>query len=128
MQSAKKCFLIDNDTEDQEIFLLALNEIDPSISCECVDDGLLAIKKLEQESTFIPDVIFIDMNMPLMNGLQTLERIRKFDRLQSVPIYMYSTAADPTSVEKVKEQNATDFILKPASFTGLIDVLSSILK
>ena len=127
MQAPIKCFLIDNDIEDQEIFILALEEVDPTILCECADDGLLAIQRFTQDKDFLPNVIFIDMNMPLLNGIQTLEKIRQFEHLQSVPIYMYSTAADPASVGKVKEQNATDFILKPSSFKGLIDVLSGIL-
>jgi len=126
MQMGTRCFLIDNDEDDQEIFLLALQEIDPSITVAVADNGTDAINQLTDTGQ-IPSFIFIDMNMPAMNGRQCLEAIREMRHLASVPVYMYSTAANPRSIEEVKKLGATDFIVKPPSFKELTRLLAAIL-
>lgn len=128
MQYALTCFLIDNDEEDQEIFEMALSEIDPNIVCFFANNGVDALKKLNSDIFFIPSFIFIDMNMPLMNGTQCLEEIKKIHRLKHVPIYIYSTAADPQSIAKVKLLGAANFIIKPASIKGLTNLLSKLFQ
>ena len=116
MQNQSTSLLIDNDTDDQEIFSMALGEIDSTISCLMADDGLSAIEKLTTSPGCIPSYIFIDMNMPLMDGKQCLQEIRKIPAYADVPIYIYSTAANPTLVAEAKTLGATDFIMKPTGF------------
>lgn len=128
MQKPSICFLIDNDEEDQEIFSMALQEIDAGISCICANDGVAAIKHLIENENFIPSFIFIDMNMPMMNGKQCLQEIKKIDRLKPIPLYIYSTTADPASIAHVKEMGATDFIIKPSSYKALIESLSALIQ
>src|SRR3990170_3272258 len=125
MQKQVSCFLIDNDEDDQEIFNMALKEMDPSISCVVVNDGISAIEKLATDVSYMPSFIFIDMNMPLMDGKQCLQEIRKIPRLAEVPLYIYSTAANPYSIAEAKELGATDFIMKPSGFRQLVELLSS---
>jgi CheY-like chemotaxis protein len=127
MRQPITCFLIDNDEEDQEIFSMALQQADPHIQCAFVNNGPGALHKLNADLSFIPSLIFIDMNMPLMNGTQCLEEIKKLPRLSKVPVYIYSTAADPLTVAQVKQMGATDFIVKPVSFKELTEILSRIL-
>ena len=128
MPNQLNCFLIDNDADDQEIFCLALKEIDESIVCTIADNGVKALEIINADPSFIPSFIFMDLNMPLMNGKQCLEELRKIERISSVPIYIYSTAADPRSIEEVKQSGATDFIVKPASFKGLTELLATLLQ
>ncbi|HWJ25797.1 MAG TPA: response regulator [Flavisolibacter sp.] len=128
MCAATKCVLIDNDEDDQEIFLTAIKEINRHIHCRVADSGKMAIEMLADDQLDIPEFIFIDMNMPLMNGKQCLQEIRKLNHLIDTPVYMYSTAADPHSIEEVKNIAATDFIVKPASFKDLVTLLSGIFE
>ena len=128
MSSQVNCFLIDNDVDDQEIFCLALQEIDPGITCTIADNGVKALEVINSHSSYIPTFIFMDLNMPLMNGKQCLEELRKIDRISKVPIYIYSTAADPRSIADVKQSGATDFIVKPASFKELTELLATLLQ
>src|SRR5688572_28473345 len=120
-----KCFLIDDDADDQEIFTMALHEFNESIHCDFANDGVKALEKLTTDNAFIPSCIFIDINMPRMNGVECLSEIRKIKRLNPVPVCMYSTSADPNIVAKTKELGATDFIVKPASISDLTDLLSN---
>jgi CheY-like chemotaxis protein len=122
------CFLVDNDIEDQEIFILALREIDPLITCMVADGAMSAIDKFSSDRSIIPKFIFIDMNMPLMNGIECLQELRKLEHLKEIPIYMYSAAEDKRVLSQVKILGATDFIIKPSSFRGLVDLLEKLLQ
>lgn len=126
MEDFIKCFLIDDDADDQEIFGQALENINKSIQCSFASDGVQAIEKLNADPSFIPDFIFIDMNMPRMNGIQCLEAIQKIDRLREVTLYMYSTAADPKSIATTQSLGAREFIIKPSNFNELTKKLSQI--
>jgi len=128
MNNNPTIFLIDDDTDDQEIFSLALNQADQSASCIFANDGVQALDKINADHTLIPDFIFIDVNMPRMNGQQCLIELKKIDRLKNVPVYMYSTSADPESVSNNKMLGADDYLLKPADIDLLGELLANIMK
>jgi CheY-like chemotaxis protein len=121
------CFLIDDDSDDQEIFCMALEEMGEDVNCIYASDGVDALNRLSDDS-FTPDYIFIDMNMPRMNGNQCLKEIKKIKRLRDVPIYMYSTSADPDAVSETKLLGAAGFIVKPTSVAELTRTLNFCLK
>lgn len=118
-------FFIDDDADDQEIFGMAISEIDPSIRCVFANDGIDALEKL-RVITPLPDCIFIDLNMPRMNGKECLAEIRKIERLNEIPIYIYSTSVDPKLVDECKELGAKQFIVKPPGLHLLTDILRQI--
>lgn len=120
--------LIDDDLDDQEIFQLALQKANEEAICVFANDGSHALQQLNTDLNFTPDCIFIDMNMPRMNGMQCLWQLRQIDRLKEIPIYIYSTAANPVQVEEYLAQGAKDYIVKPSNINILIDMLRSILK
>jgi CheY-like chemotaxis protein len=126
--SPTRCFLIDDDLDDQEIFLIAIEQFDASILCDFANDGAKAIEKLKADEVNVPNCIFIDLNMPRMNGIECLEEIRKMDHLKDVPVCMFSTSADPTSVATAKALGAVDFIVKPADITALSSMLGRFFK
>jgi CheY-like chemotaxis protein len=122
-----KCFLIDDDPDDQEIFTMAVMELSASIRCYFAEDGVKALEKLVK-GDFLPHCIFIDINMPRMNGIECLEQIKSNSRLKPVPVCMVSTSADPEIVAKAKELGAKDFIVKPASVSLLTDLLGGFIN
>ncbi|PWT97026.1 MAG: response regulator, partial [Bacteroidetes bacterium] len=101
MKDLIKCFLIDDDEDDFEIFRMALSEIDESIHVDYAYNGIEALRKLNEDKTLKPNYFFVDLNMPRMNGKQCLEAIRKDDQLKEVPVYIYSTFADPKTVAEL---------------------------
>jgi len=128
MGSNVKCLLIDDDTDDHEIFKMALEAIDKSIFCDCINESVDAIEKLKTNKSFVPEIIFVDMNMPAMNGVECLAEIRKIDRLKEVPVIFYSTFADPAKVTEMKKLGAAEYFEKPSDIDVLINKLSSIFK
>jgi len=125
---ASKWLLIDDDLDDQEIFCLATYDVNESIECICVNNGIEALEKLRSDSPLIPSCIFIDMNMPRMNGRQCLIEIKKIDRLQSVPIFMCSTSSDPKVIAETKELGAADFIVKPSTLAEFTQTLLKVFQ
>ncbi len=128
MRKSPTIFLIDDDIDDQEIFSIALEGTNVETNCVFANDGIIALEKLNNDEALIPDLIFIDMNMPRMNGQQCLVELKKIDRLKSVPVYMYSTSADPQSIAQNKQLGAEDFILKPSDIAQLSSMLGNIIR
>lgn len=123
-----KCFLIDDDEDDQEIFLMALQQVDQNIRCDVAADCTEGLRKLTADISFIPQYIFLDINMPKMNGRDCLTLIRKLDHLTDTQIIMYSTSSDVKVIRACNELGADDFLVKPASLSLLTDALNKIFK
>jgi CheY-like chemotaxis protein len=115
---------IDDDPEDIELFREAVRMIDDSFTCVEASNGLEGLDILRKT---IPDYIFLDMNMPIMDGKETLRVIRGDERLDSVPVYMLSTSSDFKEAESCRRLGAKKWLVKPGSFQELISRLRSVL-
>ncbi len=118
--------IVDDDAEDIELFTEAVLEIDESINCVEAYNGLEALKVLKRNA-FLPNIIFLDINMPLMNGRKCLEEIKKSPSYSHIPVIIYSTTTDAKQIEECRNLGA-DFLTKPSSFEELIQSLKKILK
>ena len=128
MNNGKTCFLIDDDIDDQEIFALVLKSINPSITCITANDGIEAVTKLTGEETFNPDYIFLDLNMPRMDGKQCLQEIRKISRLNGTPVIIYSTSSNQRDILETRALGANDYLEKQSSMTELKNKLAHFFK
>lgn len=122
-----KILLIDDDPDDQIIFIDALNEIAAGIDCVTANDGFEALGYLETMVP-VPSLIFLDLNMPVMNGFECLTLIKKEDRFKSIPVVIFTTSDDPTDKKRTSELGAEFFFTKTASFKLLKTKLFDILK
>lgn len=118
--------LIDDDVEDQEIFNGALKKISVSLKCFCLTSAKDALHKLVTNQ-LSPDVIFLDLNMPIMSGQEFLMKIKTIDILSSIPIIIFSTSSNQSTIAATKALGATSFITKPDRFDDLVDVLNPLL-
>jgi len=117
--------LIDDDHDDHEIFSIALKEVIPSVKCVYFDSGRDALKRLTTDGDFVPDFIFLDLNMPGMTGIQFLETIKKQESVSQIPIVVYSTSILPQEKERAMQLGAHHFFSKPSSHHELIKMLRS---
>jgi len=122
----QKILLIDDDEDDQEIFLNALQDISLSTSCAVFGNAREALFKLSSQE-ITPDLIFLDLNMPLMTGQQFLTEIKKEESLSEIPIVVLSTTSHAGTIELSKQLGANYFFTKPDRFEDLIDILESVL-
>ncbi len=111
--------LIDDDEEDQEIFLAALEVISQTTQCEAYSDASRALYDLK-ERRLKPDVIFLDLNMPSMSGHQFLVEIKKDRYLEHIPVIIFSTSSHEGTISLTHELGAHDFMTKPGDFNSLI--------
>ena len=121
-------FIIDDDLDDQEIFLLVVRQISNDVECIFANDSMQALNKLKTDASFTPDLIFIDINMPKVNGIKCLSEIKKINRLQHIPVYMYSTSAEQAIVERCESYGATGFIKKHIDTSDLKADLEKIIS
>lgn len=117
------CLLIDDDMDDQEIFALALEEVDDSYACVTASSAQDALEKLRDKRNPVPDYIFLDLNMPRMNGKECLTEIKKFEHLRHIPVVIYSTSSMKHDILETKKLGAFDFITKPFNMNDLVKVL-----
>lgn len=122
MKEPKICLLVDDDPDDQEVFLTALSDVSSSALCLVAADGDRALELLHNEDT-IPDYIFLDLNMPRMNGFEFLAAMKKSKILRDIPVIVYSTTSQSSQIEKVKKLGATEFFTKTYKYKELCALL-----
>ncbi|MBL0745724.1 response regulator [Chryseolinea lacunae] len=110
---------VDDDEDDRELFLDALNTIDPSISCQQLESGKDVLDYLN-EAKLLPDFIFMDVNMPKMTGYECVNLIRSIPRFELVQIVMYSTAFNPEERANLSSKGIK-FLSKTALFSELVE-------
>ena len=119
--------LIDDDVDDQEIFLTALQQVPDSPACSPLDNAKESLSQL-RAYVLKPDVIFLDINMPIMNGLQFLREIKLSEKLKNIPVIMFSTSADDQTIKETERLGAKHFITKPGDFNDLKEMLKLFLN
>jgi CheY-like chemotaxis protein len=121
-----RILLIDDDKDDQALFREAIKQIAADIVCEVADDGLQAFQKLNASET-LPEITFLDINMPLMDGRETIRLIRSTPKLRHMRVVIYSTSGAEKEVAWFREMGA-GYVVKPNTFQTLVQVLRDELR
>jgi len=119
--------LIDDDEDDQLFFKDVVESINPTLHCATAINGKIALEKLKV-STSLPDLIFLDLNMPVMNGFEFLIQFKKENAFNKVPIGIFSTSNSLRDKELAKDLGARFFITKPNDLQILQKKLQQILS
>ena len=123
----QKILLIDDDEDDQEIFLTALAMASAEVQCTAINNAREALHQLLQKQ-IAPDLIFLDLNMPIMNGQQFLVEIKKHDALKDIPVIVFSTSSHVNTIKISRDLGAFDFITKPDKFDDLVMILETLFR
>ena len=122
-----KIFLIDDDVDDQFFFKEVIESISPTLHCDTAPNGKIALDKLKASAS-LPHIIFLDLNMPVMNGFDFLSQIKKENPLSKIPVCIFTTSNVPRDKELAKELGAQFFLTKPTDFQTLQKKLQQILS
>lgn len=115
--------LADDDNADCLLFKEALEELPVEAHLTVRNDGDQVMAELTQKGNNLPDVLFLDLNMPRKNGFATLGAIKRDTRLQELPVIIFSTSSEMDTVKKVFRDAAHYYICKPADFLQLKKVI-----
>lgn len=121
---SKTVLLIDDDEDDREIFGIALRQLDDQNTYLAVSSGRDAVKMLSRDGVR-PDLIFLDINMPVMAGKDCLAALRQIDRLKDVPIYMYTTSFHVPDRDVYLSLGALEVLNKPTRISDLVKMLKA---
>ncbi|ALJ03696.1 hypothetical protein APS56_00380 [Pseudalgibacter alginicilyticus] len=116
-------YLADDDNEDRMLFKEALDELQMDVIVQDFDNGVTLMEHLLKTDTPLPDVIYLDLNMPLMNGEECLNDIRNEPNLLDIPIIIYSTYIDETMSDTLQDKGANWYLMKPNTFGKLKKLL-----
>lgn len=124
----KNILLIDDDPDDAMFFSQALTELSFPTNFRYVGNGIETVPELLKKDGYNPDIIFLDINMPMTNGWECLQELNGMPNLHSIPIIMYST----TDVEYLgmvpSDVGAAAFMRKASTFTEMKSGLSSVIS
>ena len=128
MIQKKRFFIVDDDVDDQELFIEAVNEVDKSIECISASNCEEALQILKSGKIALPDVIFLDLNMPRQNGKQCLVELKKTAHLSKIPVIIYTTSSEKRDIDETTRLGAAHFLTKPNKFDELCKALSFVLS
>jgi CheY-like chemotaxis protein len=118
-----KFLLVDDDADDAFLFCEALHHLDPMMVCLTAENGREVFNKLSKQEATRPDIIFLDINMPIMDGWECLRRLKNDASLQNIPAIMYSTSSSKKDIEMAYQLGARLFVTKPEDFAELHKIL-----
>ena len=120
--------LADDDEDDCTFFKEALDDLSVPVNLVTVNDGVELMNHLAVAVSDLPDLLFLDLNMPRKNGHECLAEIKKMDQLKDLPIIIFSTSLDTEIVNTMYEKGALYYIRKPGDFSKLKQVIGNALK
>ena len=125
MNLTKRIMLIDDDPDDRLFFRDAVHTVRPDLQCELASSCLEAIKQLEVAT---PDLIFMDLNMPVMNGFDCLVYLKKKSELRDIPVIIFTTSKNMNDINRTRQLGASWFMTKPDDFSVLCKKLNGIIQ
>lgn len=123
-----RVLLTDDDEDDRLIFNEILNEMDKDITVHMVNDGNQLMDFLASENNLLPHIIYMDLNMPNMSGLECLKMIRKDEKYSDISIAIYSTSTSKKDIDDTFYHGANIYITKPAAYSELKKILKKSLS
>lgn len=120
-------FFADDDEDDRELFERAVQEADSSATCHLAKNGRELLIMLSGHQTVKPDIIFLDVSMPVMDGWECLESVKKIEEHRNIPVIIYSTTSQPHHVKKALLSGALCLITKPENFQTIKGIISEVI-
>lgn len=111
----KHILLADDDIDDNILFQEILDELDLDTQLQTVNDGEQLIQMLN-EKEILPDILFLDLNMPRKNGFECLSEIKRAEKLKGLPVIIFSTSYETESINLLHKNGAHYYIRKPNDF------------
>lgn len=127
MDSNLNILLADDSIDEQFLFIHTMRGIDQDVTINTAINGVELIKMLNRPDTQLPDLLFLDLNMPLKNGKETLAEIRKNPKLTDLNVVIYSTSDERRDIDETYALGANVYVRKPQDYIELEKTLSRLI-
>ncbi|HSB93871.1 MAG TPA: response regulator [Flavitalea sp.] len=124
----KKILIVDDDEDDKDFLCEAIQKIESSAYCIWVSDGVHALTLINDRSFNPPDFIFLDLNMPKIGGIQCLEKIRKLEHYESIPVIIYTTSKISIEQFEIHSLGPISILTKPTRIAELSKAVDDIFR
>lgn len=118
--------LADDDEDDRLFFTDAFDELKINTKVKTFNDGVELMNYLHNEDSILPNVLFLDLNMPKKNGVECLLEIKQNEKFSDIAIAIYSTSSSEEHIEETFVNGANIYIKKPNDFENLKKILSEV--
>lgn len=125
-QKIIKVLLADDDPDDRSFFEEAIKQLDFDSKVTTVENGKELLDYLETSD--LPHIIFLDLNMPILNGLETLKKLKQNQSYNNIAVAIYSTSSANKDIENTLANGANCYIVKPNDFQHLKSTLKYVLS
>jgi CheY-like chemotaxis protein len=116
---------IDDDCDDCSFFLEAVEEVSTA-TYTAIHNPVQALQKLSNKE-IRPDLIFLDINMPIMNGLEVLQEIKKKETIKNIPVIIFSTFIPLEVKNRMNDLGIMGYFIKPNDFNALKKILCTLI-
>ena len=121
-------FLTDDDADDRLFFEEAIEDIPIDTTLRTFNNGKELMDYLNSDDAILPHLLFLDLNMPIKNGMECLRDIKTSDKLKSIIVAIYSTSSSEKDIENTFVKGANIYINKPSNFKALKKAIEKVLK
>ncbi|MBJ2174351.1 response regulator [Aureibaculum sp. A20] len=121
-------FLAEDDEDDRWLFEQALENIKIKTELSMFKNGKELMDFLKKPDSIQPHIVFLDLNMPIKNGMECLKEMKQHDNLKSIPVAIYSTSSSEKDIENTFVNGANIYINKPNKFSALKKVIEKVLQ
>jgi DNA-binding response OmpR family regulator len=121
----KSIMLAEDDEDDRMMFKEVIQQVNPGFTLQIVSDGHQLLSLLEN---ILPDILFLDLDMPYKNGLECLVAIRENEKMQDLPVVMFSSTTRQANIQTAYEMGAHLFLIKSAYFKEYVASVNAILE
>ncbi|MCV9930818.1 response regulator [Flavobacterium sp. LS1R47] len=125
-KNALHILLADDDEDDRLFFKDAFEEVKIQTKVQFAHDGIELMAHLMHPETILPDILFLDLNMPKKTGKECLIEIKKTEHLKHLIVAIYSTSSSEEDIEDTFIQGANIYIKKPSSFDALKKIINEV--
>lgn len=127
-QDIMHILLADDDEDDRLFFTDAIEELKVRTAVSTVNDGVQLMQRLNNPDIKLPNLIFLDLNMPIKGGMECLKEIRSDNNLKNISVAIYSTSASEEDIEETFVKGANIYIKKPNDFVELKKILKEVIS
>ena len=120
-------FLVEDDEDDQELIKIAFGKLSLKHQLQIVNNGQEMLDALEGQ-TSLPCLIILDLNMPILNGIQTLKELKANPRFTKIPKVVFTTSDSEENKNKCYSYGAADYFIKPARMNEIVTTLEKIVS